>query len=224
MTVIAPSILSADFWDLGRQVRRALAGGADWIHIDVMDGRFVPPLTMGPLVVEALKQKVGAPLDAHLMIERPERQIEAFARAGAEWITVQVEACPHLHRLLWTIKELGARAGVALNPATPLSALDEVLSVADLILVMSVDPGWGGQKLIESCLEKVRTLRQQKDENGFGYLIQIDGGVKADNARRVVAAGAEVLVVGTAVFRKDLDPAAGVRAIRASLKGLKTSR
>jgi ribulose-phosphate 3-epimerase len=197
---IAPSILSADFAHLGAQVAEAEAGGADWVHVDVMDGHFVPNLTIGPLVVQALRPVTTLPLDVHLMIEAPERYLEDFARAGADVLTVHWEACTHLHRTLQQIRELGVKAGISLNPATPVSVLEEVLSEVDLVLLMSVNPGFGGQSYIPSSTAKIRKLRQLMQECESAALVEVDGGVNAQTIREVVVTGADVLVAGSAVF------------------------
>ena len=197
---IAPSILSADFGRLADEVRAAEAAGADWIHVDVMDGRFVPNITIGPLVVEAVRKVTKLPVDAHLMIVEPERYVEAFAKAGANLVSVHAEVSPHLHRTLQAIRAAGARPAVALNPSTPLSALEFVLGDCDMVLVMTVNPGFGGQRYIEACTEKVRRLRAMAEERGQPLDIEVDGGIKADTARKVAEAGANVLVAGTAVF------------------------
>jgi len=199
--LIAPSILSADFGRLAEEVRAVEAAGADWIHVDVMDGRFVPPITLGPLVVEAVRKATKLPLDVHLMIVEPERHIAEFVKAGAGSVTVHVETCPHLHRTLGQIRELGATPSVTLNPGTPLSALEEVLGEVGMVLVMSVNPGWGGQSFIPASVEKVRRLRAMLDARGSKARVEVDGGVNAQTARQVVAAGADVLVAGNAVFR-----------------------
>ncbi|MCY4331148.1 MAG: ribulose-phosphate 3-epimerase [Cyanobacteria bacterium MAG CAR1_bin_15] len=198
--VIAPSILSADFARLGDEVRAVDQAGADWIHVDVMDGRFVPNITIGPLVVAALRPVTEKPLDVHLMIVEPERYVADFARAGADHIYVQVEACPHLHRNLAQIKDLGKKAGAVLNPGTSLSSLEYCLELCDMVLIMSVNPGFGGQSFIPSALEKIRKLRQLCDERGLNPWIEVDGGVKASNAWSVIDAGANALVAGSAVF------------------------
>ncbi len=195
---IAPSILSADFGRLADEVK-AIAS-ADYVHVDVMDGHFVPNLTIGPLVIEAVKRATALPLDVHLMIEDAERWIPAFAKAGADLIGVHVEACPHLHRTLQQIRELGKRPCVVLNPATPLEAIEWVLGDVAQVLVMSVNPGFGGQQLIPSALDKIRKLRRIIDERGLAVDIEIDGGVKVDNVAAVCAAGANVIVSGSGVF------------------------
>jgi ribulose-phosphate 3-epimerase len=217
--LIAPSILSADFARLGEEVRAVEAAGADWLHVDVMDGHFVPNLTIGPVVVEWLKPITKLPLDCHLMVSRPEDWIEAFAKAGASTITVHAEATPHLNRLLNRIRELGCKAGVSLNPATPLGQIEEVLELVDLVLVMSVNPGFGGQEFIESTLSKVERLvevrGQSKDRN---FLIEIDGGVKASNIGRMRQAGVDVFVAGSSVFGAK-DRAQAIRQLRSAIGG-----
>jgi ribulose-phosphate 3-epimerase len=215
---LAPSILSADFGRLGEQVKEACAAGADAIHIDVMDGRFVPNITIGPLVVAAVKPWATCPLDVHLMIKAPERHLAAFAKAGAAIITVHIEASPHIHRTLQLIHELGLKAGVSLNPGTPLEALDEVLAYADLILVMSVNPGWGGQAFIESSLDKVRRLRMNLDKRNLKTEIEVDGGVTARNAAALARAGASMLVAGSAVFNEEMTVKEAMGKLRASLE------
>ena len=214
--VIAPSILSADFARLGDEVRAVDQAGADWIHVDVMDGRFVPNLTIGPLVVAALRPVTEKPLDVHLMIVEPEKYVPDFARAGADHIYVQVEACPHLHRNLAQIKDLGKKAGAVLNPGTSLSSLDYCLELCDMVLIMSVNPGFGGQSFIPSALEKIRTLRHMCDERGLNPWIEVDGGVKASNAWSVVDAGANALVAGSAVF--------GAADYATAIDGIRNSR
>ena len=197
---LAPSILSADFAKLGEQVAEATEAGADYIHIDVMDGHFVSNITIGPVVVKAVRPRTHLPLDVHLMIENPERYLERFAEAGADILTVHVEACPHLHGVLTQIKELGVKAGVALNPATSLSTVEEVLPLVDLVVVMTVNPGFGGQHFISEMLPKIKRLRQILDERNLGAELEVDGGIKAGNAPLTVKAGANVLVAGSAVF------------------------
>lgn len=200
MIKISPSILSADFARLGEEIRAIDVGGADYIHVDVMDGHFVPNITIGPLVVEAVRKVTAKPLDVHLMIENPDRYIPDFARAGADLITVHQEAVPHLHRTIQLIKSLGKKAGVSINPATPVSTLDVILDDLDLVLLMSVNPGFGGQSFIPATLAKIRALRQRIEERGLGIEIEVDGGVKADNIGEIAAAGADVFVAGSAVF------------------------
>jgi ribulose-phosphate 3-epimerase len=201
MKLIAPSILSADFTRLGDEIKAVEAAGADWIHIDVMDGHFVPNITIGPLVVRAAKRVTDLPLDVHLMIEKPERYIQAFADAGSDLISVQVEACGHLNRTIQMIKESGARAGVVLNPSTPLSALDWELENVYHVMLMSVNPGFGGQKFIPSCLQKIRDLRRKIDEKKLATHIEIDGGVNENTIGDISAAGADIFVAGSAIFK-----------------------
>jgi ribulose-phosphate 3-epimerase len=200
MPLIAPSILSADFTRLGEELRAVESAGADWIHVDVMDGHFVPNITMGPLVVEAVRRATRLPVDVHLMIENPDLYIESFAKAGADYISVQVETCPHLHRTIHLIKEAGVKAGAVVNPGTALSCLDWILADLDLVLIMSVNPGFGGQTFIASSLQKIRTLRARIDHNKWNTLIQIDGGINKRTVAEVVQAGADVLVAGSAIF------------------------
>jgi ribulose-phosphate 3-epimerase len=201
MILIAPSILAADFGRLVEEVQAVASAGCDYIHVDVMDGRFVPNVTIGQPVVAALREATELPLDVHLMIEEPERHLESFAAAGADLICVHVEACRHLHRTLQQIRDLGKRPAVSLNPATPPEALEYVLDVVDMVLVMSVNPGFGGQRFIPSALTKVRALRRTLDQRGLrGVDVEIDGGVVVDNVAEVVAAGANVLVSGTGIF------------------------
>ena len=215
--VIAPSILSADFSRLGEEIRAVDAAGADWIHVDVMDGRFVPNITIGPLIVEAIRPITQKPLDVHLMIVEPEKYVEDFAKAGADHITVHAEhnASPHLHRTLCQIKELGKKAGVVLNPSTPLDFIEYVLEVCDLVLIMSVNPGFGGQSFIPAVLPKIRQLRQMCDERGVDPWIQVDGGLKQNNTWQVLEAGANAIVAGSAVF-KAKDYADAIEGIRNS--------
>ncbi len=199
--LVAPSILSSDFGRLADDVRAVDEAGADWIHVDVMDGRFVPNITLGPIIVEAVRKATSKPLDVHLMIVEPEKYVEAFAKAGADLITVHAEACPHLHRNLEQIRALGKKAGVVLNPGTHESTIEHVLPLCDLVLLMSVNPGFGGQKFIAQTIQKVRRLRAQIDRLGLPTLIEIDGGIVPDTAAQVAAAGADVLVAGNAIFR-----------------------
>ncbi len=197
---IAPSILSADFARLGEEVRAIEAAGADYVHLDVMDGRFVPNITIGPVVVEAVRQSTHLPLDVHLMIVEPEKYLQDFAKAGANFLTVHVEVAPHLHRVLQQIRDLGARPSVVLNPSTPLSSIEDVLADVEMILLMSVNPGFGGQSFIPHTVDKVRRLRRMLESNGLSTNIEVDGGINPQTARQVVEAGANVLVAGTAVF------------------------
>ena len=211
---IAPSILSCDFGRLADEVAAAEAGGADWIHVDVMDGRFVPNITIGPLIARAARRATGLPLDVHLMIEDPDRYLESFVDAGADVLTVHQEACPHLHRTLQRIRELGAKAGVAVNPGTSLESIRDVAPFLDLLLVMSVNPGFGGQAYIPTSTEKVRRARALLTEAGLEAELEVDGGVDKGNAAALVTAGATVLVAGSAVYGHPQGTAAGIRAIR----------
>ncbi len=203
MIKIAPSILSADFGRLAEEIKAIEAAGADLVHIDVMDGCFVPNITIGPLVVEAIRGVTRLPFDVHLMIENPGRYLEAFAKAGADWISVHAEACIHLHRVVTRIKELGKKAGVAINPATPLEVLDYVLEEVDYIVIMSVNPGFGGQKFIPSSLRKLERLRRMIKERGLSVEIEVDGGVNLGTVAEVARAGGEILVAGSAVFKSE---------------------
>jgi len=200
MKKIAPSILSADFSRLGDEVRAVAAAGADYIHVDVMDGHFVPNITIGPLVVQAVRRVTDLPLDVHLMIANPDLYIPDFARAGSDIIVVHAEATNHLHRTVQLIKSLGKKAGVSLNPATPLHCLDYILDELDLVLLMTVNPGFGGQSFIEACLPKIHSLRAMLDKRGLETELEVDGGVKTDNIDRIAHAGADVFVAGSAVF------------------------
>lgn len=214
---IAPSILAADFARLGEHIREAEAAGADWIHIDVMDGHFVPSLSFGSIVVEATRRVTSLPLDVHIMVTEPDHLLEGFAKAGANGITVHQEACVHLHRTLQTIRSLGCKVGVAINPATPASSLSEVLPMVDLVLPMTVNPGYGGQKFLPETLPKIRQIRQRLDERGLGHVeISVDGGIGPETAPQVVQAGANVLVAGTAVFNPHFSVAQGVAQVRAA--------
>jgi len=220
LTLIAPSILSADFGRLAEEVQAVEAAGADWIHIDVMDGHFVPNITIGPLIADAVRQACSLPLDVHLMIEKPERYLGAFVDAGADRVTVHQETCPHLHRTLQEIQELGALPGVALNPSTPVETLREVVPSLEMVLVMTVNPGFGGQRYIPTSTAKVRRVAALLEEEGRGGIpIQVDGGMDTDTAPTAAGAGATVLVAGSAVFGHPGGPGAGVRAIRTALSG-----
>jgi len=200
MVKIAPSILSADFAFLYDEIKKIEEAGADWIHIDVMDGHFVPNISIGVPVVESLKGRTSLPLDVHLMISNPEKYIDSFVKAGADVLCVHAEACIHLHRVIQMIKGMGAAAGVALNPATPLSVLNYVLTDLDMVLIMSVNPGFGGQEFIPSCLNKIKELKEWVNRERLPVLIQVDGGINADTAPDVIRAGADILVAGSAVF------------------------
>lgn len=211
---IAPSLLSADFSRLGEDIQMVEKGGAEVIHYDVMDGHFVPNLTIGPLVLKDIRKCTTLPIDVHLMIENPDQYIPDFAKAGADWISVHVETCPHLHRTIQLIKELGKKAGVVLNPHTPLSSIDEILPEVDFVLIMSVNPGFGGQKLIPSSLTKIAKLKSILKERNLEHIfIEIDGGVKLDNLKEVIEAGTEVVVSGSGVFNT-IDPIATIQQMK----------
>lgn len=212
--LIAPSILSADFAALGQEVRAITDGGADWIHVDVMDGHYVPVITLGPAVTKAVGRHTTLPLDVHLMIEKPERHVEAFAEAGAAGITVHYETCPHIHRTLGQIRDLGCKAGVSINPGTPASVLDVILPRVDVVLVMTVNPGWGGQKAIPEAMAKIDQLRETRSARGLDFLIEVDGGVNLENAHEF--AGADVVVSGSAIFKRD-DYGAAIQDLRDAL-------
>jgi ribulose-phosphate 3-epimerase len=214
--VLAPSILSVDFLNLGRELAVCESAGADWIHVDVMDGAFVPNITVGPLMVEACKRGTKLPLDVHLMIEQPERMIESFAKAGADRLTVHVETCPHLHRTLQYIASLGVKPGVTLNPSTPAAMLQPVLHMVDLVLVMTVNPGFGGQVFIPEMLPKVAEVRRMLDEIGSPAWLEVDGGVSEVTLPALKKAGATAFVAGNAVFRYPQGTAAGVQALRSA--------
>jgi ribulose-phosphate 3-epimerase len=212
---IVPSILSADFARLGEQVREAVAAGADWIHVDVMDGHFVPNMTVGPLILRALRPVTDLPLDVHLMMEQPERLIPAFAEAGADRLIVHVETCPHLDRTIQQIKELDVKAGVTLNPATPLATLQEILPEVDQVLIMSVNPGFGGQSYIPRSTDKIARLRNMLDQRGLAHVeLEVDGGIKTDNIAEVAGAGATALVIGSAIFNQEASVADNIAALR----------
>jgi len=213
--LIAPSILAADFVRLADEIAAVEQAGADLLHIDVMDGHFVPNLTIGPPVIESIKKVAKVPLDVHLMITNADTFIPEFVAAGADYITVHVEACPHLHRTIQSIKERGVKAGVTLNPATPVSLLQEILADVDLVLIMSVNPGFGGQKFIPSVLKKIAAIREMLDRLQSRALLEVDGGVKPDNAAQIIAAGANVLVAGSAIFASR-DYAGTIAALRAA--------
>jgi len=217
MALIAPSILAADFTRLGEQIAEAETGGADWIHVDVMDGHFVPNITIGPMIVEAARRATELPLDVHLMIENPDRYLEDFVNAGAQFLTVHQETCPHLHRTVQRIRELGARPGVSINPATPVETLVDALPFVDLVLVMTVNPGFGGQSFIPECLPKIARLAQRLEALGRQDIeIEVDGGIDTNTAPAVVAAGATVLVAGSAVFSRGVI-GDNIQALRRSL-------
>jgi ribulose-phosphate 3-epimerase len=216
---IAPSILSADFSRLGDELRAAEEGGADWIHLDVMDGHFVPNITIGPLVAAAARKATRLPLDAHLMITDPDRYFPAFLEAGVDSITVHVEGAVHLHRTVESIRAAGSRAGVALNPATPVESIREVLSIVDLVLVMSVNPGFGGQRFIDHSLDKIRSVRLLLDQVGSTADLQVDGGVDRSNIAAVVEAGANVVVAGSAVYNTAASVGENIHALRNAMAG-----
>ncbi|WHY79294.1 ribulose-phosphate 3-epimerase [Neobacillus sp. WH10] len=213
MVKIAPSILSADFSKLGEEILAVEKGGADYIHIDVMDGHFVPNITIGPLIVEAIRPITNLPLDVHLMIENPDQYIEAFAKAGADYITVHVEACRHLHRTIQNIKSFGIKAGVVLNPATPVESIQHVIGDIDMVLLMSVNPGFGGQKFIPEVLPKIRKVKEMAEQKGVNLEIEIDGGVNPETAKQCMEAGANVLVAGSAIYNQP-DYAKAISLIR----------
>ena len=214
---IAPSILGCDFSRLADEIQEVESGGADWIHVDVMDGHFVPNITIGPVITAGARKATDLPLDVHLMIEQPDRYLEAFVNAGADWLTVHAEACTHLHRTVQRIRELGARPGVAINPATPLASVTDVVPYIDLLLVLSVNPGFGGQSYITTSTAKVQNARALLDEMGSGAELEVDGGVDPGNVGEIQAAGATVVVAGSAVYGHVEGAGAGVRSIRDAL-------
>ena len=216
--ILAPSILAADFTKLGEEIRAAESAGADWIHVDVMDGRFVPNISMGQFIVEACRRVTQLPLDVHLMIEKPEEHLETFAKAGASRLTVHVETCPHIHRTLQFIKSLGCEAGVTLNPGTTVGAIEPVLGEADLVLVMSVNPGFGGQEFIPESYARITEIRKKLDALGSSAWLEVDGGVSEETIRQLKEAGATAFVAGTSVFKHPQGIEAGVRALRNHLK------
>ncbi len=216
MIKIAPSILSADFSKLGQEIKEVEQGGADYIHVDVMDGHFVPNITIGPLIVESIRPITDLPLDVHLMIENPDKYIPQFAKAGASIITVHQEACPHLHRTLQLIKDEGVKPGVVINPATPVSVIEEILPLVDMVLVMTVNPGFGGQSFIHEALTKIERLNQLREERNYTYEIEIDGGVNVETAKLCTDRGADVLVAGSAIFNES-DRTQAMTAIRQSI-------
>ncbi|NHC39565.1 ribulose-phosphate 3-epimerase [Bacillus sp. MM2020_1] len=213
MVKIAPSILSADFSKLGEEIIAVEKNGADYIHVDVMDGHFVPNITIGPLIVEAIRPITKLPLDVHLMIENPDQYIEAFAKAGADYITVHVEACRHLHRTIQNIKSFGIKAGVVLNPATPVESIQHIIGDIDMVLLMSVNPGFGGQKFIPEVLPKIKKVKEMAEQKGLDIEIEIDGGVNSETAKLCVEAGATVLVAGSAIYNQE-DYAEAISLIR----------
>jgi len=216
--ILAPSILSADFTRLADEIAACESAGADWIHVDVMDGHFVPNITMGPFIVEACRRVTTLPLDVHLMIEKPEAYLEAFAKAGANHLTVHVETCPHLHRTVQHIRSLGCKAGVTLNPGTPAGAIEAVLTEADLVLVMSVNPGYSGQKFIPESIAKVKDIRSRLNALGSSAWIEVDGGIDIETLPKMRDAGATAFVAGNGVFKHPKGAGAGVLALRAALK------
>lgn len=208
--IIAPSILSADFSNLSQQIRSVEIGGADWIHCDVMDGKFVPNLTFGPVIIQAVRKTTKLPIDVHLMIKNPDALLEKFVESGADWITVHQEEVVHLNRTLTTIHELGAKAGVAINPSTPISTLTEIINIADMILVMSVNPGFGGQKFINNSFKKIEELVSLRKDSSANFLIEVDGGIGMENIKDLSNVGCDVFVIGNSIYGKDNITAATV--------------
>lgn len=220
--IIAPSILASDMTQLGNEIAAAESAGADWIHVDVMDGHFVPNITMGSFIVEACRRITQLPLDVHLMIEKPEEHLESFARAGASGLTVHVETCPHLHRTLQYIKSLGCKAGVVLNPGTPVGAIEAVLPEADLVLVMSVNPGFGGQRFIPESIVRVAEIRKKLDALGSSAWLEVDGGVSVETVSQLKEAGATAFVAGTSVFKHPQGIETGLKALRSIIASPET--
>ena len=215
--IISSSILSADFTCLGAQLEEIENAGVDWIHVDVLDGHFAPNITMGPFIVEACRKVSSLPLDVHLMIEKPERYLRAFAEAGANWLTVHIETCPHIHKTLEEIRSLGCKVGITLNPGTSLTLIEEVLPFVDMVLVMSVNPGFSGQKYIPAMTNKIKRIREQLDFVNPKVMIQVDGGITSDNIHEVIDAGAQVFVVATDIFKNPNGIQAAVKALRAKM-------
>jgi ribulose-phosphate 3-epimerase len=216
--IIAPSILSADFTKLGVQVKEAEKAGADWIHVDVMDGRFVPNITFGPMIVKAVRRATTLPIDVHLMIVEPEKHLQAFADAGTNHLTVHYETCPHIHRTLENIRELGMSPGIVINPGTPINTLEELPQYFEKVLIMTVNPGFGGQSFIPSMYEKIRKTRDFLDKNGSKAMIQVDGGISPETIKACYQAGADNFIAGSAVFGHQNGIAAGIKALREALK------
>lgn len=215
--LISASILSADFTRLGEQLKEIEAAGVDWIHVDVIDGHFAPNITMGPFIVEACRRASTLPLDVHLMIEKPERYLQAFAEAGANWLTVHIETCPHIHRTLEEIRKLGCKVGITLNPGTPASLIEEALPFIDMVLVMTVNPGFSGQKFIRHTVPKIRQIRDHLDKVNPAAMIQVDGGITPETIDAVIEAGAQVFVVATAIFKNANGIPSAVKELRAKM-------
>lgn len=217
MTKIAPSILSANFAKLGEEIKEVELAGADYIHVDVMDGHFVPNITIGPLIVEAIKPVTNLPLDVHLMIENPDQYIRTFAKKGASIITVHQEACPHLHRTIQLIKDMNVKAGVVINPATPIEMIKEILPYVDLVLIMTVNPGFGGQSFIHEMIPKINAISELREQNNYHYEIEVDGGVNIETAKLCTDVGADVLVAGSAIFNQK-DRKKAIEDLRKAIK------